>query len=220
MRLSKRLQAIADWIPTGDTVVDIGCDHAHLDIYLTLQGKNKCIATDLRESVLQIAQENIKNAHLEGQITLIQSDGMEKVTPPEKGGAVIAGMGCTTIVNILKNPKCMQFSYLIIQTNNAWDTLRRQLSIMGLQLTDEKVVLDQGKYYVLMKWEKGNVHYSKKQCFLGPLLVKQKDAKSYYQYLLQQYKTIQSALPFSYLTKRYHNYKKIKWLQKELKREL
>ena len=34
MRISKRLKAITEFIDKDDKVVDIGCDHALLDIYL------------------------------------------------------------------------------------------------------------------------------------------------------------------------------------------
>ena len=39
--LSKRLKAIASLVD-GENVIDIGCDHAFLDIYLTIQGNQSC----------------------------------------------------------------------------------------------------------------------------------------------------------------------------------
>ena len=33
MELSKRLQAIADMVPVGSRVADVGCDHGFLSIY-------------------------------------------------------------------------------------------------------------------------------------------------------------------------------------------
>ena len=61
MKLPKRLNAIASLIEKDTNVIDVGCDHALLDIYLTLQNKNKCIATDINENALNIAKKNIKN---------------------------------------------------------------------------------------------------------------------------------------------------------------
>ena len=38
--LSKRLETIASLIPLGASVIDIGCDHALLDIYLVKRNDN------------------------------------------------------------------------------------------------------------------------------------------------------------------------------------
>ena len=54
--LSKRLKEIANYIPDNIKMVDIGCDHALLDIYLTLYNDNKCLATDISEGALKQAK--------------------------------------------------------------------------------------------------------------------------------------------------------------------
>ena len=41
-KLSKRLEAVATLVDVGKRVIDVGCDHAYLDIYLTLNNENKC----------------------------------------------------------------------------------------------------------------------------------------------------------------------------------
>lgn len=217
MRLSARLHALAGLIPEGYSVVDVGCDHALLDIYLTLNHKNKCIASDIRPNVIEIAKQNILSYRLENQIELMQSDGLEDIVPPENAVLVIAGMGTSTILSILENPKIEQFSYLIIQTNNEWNLLRKQLSLKKFKIIEEQIVLDKNKYYVLMKWEKGSCHYNQKQCFLGPCLMKQKSSKTYYETLLEQYLRIDKSIPFHDLYKKYQVKLKIHWLKKELK---
>ena len=40
IKLSKRLQTIANYIEDGNKIIDIGCDHAYLSIYLALNKKN------------------------------------------------------------------------------------------------------------------------------------------------------------------------------------
>ena len=60
MNLSKRLEAVATLVDVGKRVIDVGCDHGYLDIYLTLNNENKCIATDINEKALNIAINNIK----------------------------------------------------------------------------------------------------------------------------------------------------------------
>ena len=99
IKLSKRLQKIAELINEEDTVLDIGCDHALLDIYLTLYNNNRCIATDINKSALKKAEENIKKYNL--NIKTIISDGLSNVEINNDQIVVLAGMGTSTIISIL-----------------------------------------------------------------------------------------------------------------------
>ena len=61
MRLSSRLKAIAEFVSDGEKIIDIGCDHALLDIYLYQNRKKvKIIASDIHEGALKQAEKNIK----------------------------------------------------------------------------------------------------------------------------------------------------------------
>ena len=60
MKLSKRLEAVATLVDVGVRVIDVGCDHGYLDIYLTENNDNKCIATDINKNALESAINNIK----------------------------------------------------------------------------------------------------------------------------------------------------------------
>ena len=58
--LSKRLQMLANMVTKGNRVVDIGCDHAYLSIYLVESGI--CpggLAMDVRKGPLSAAEESI-----------------------------------------------------------------------------------------------------------------------------------------------------------------
>ena len=75
IKLSSRLKALADYIEDNDSMVDIGCDHGLLDIYLTLNKKNvKVIASDVNENALNNAKKNIKKYNLEDKISKRKSD--------------------------------------------------------------------------------------------------------------------------------------------------
>ena len=57
MRLSKRLKAISEFINENDKVIDIGCDHALLDIYLKETYQDiKIIASDIHEGAIKMAK--------------------------------------------------------------------------------------------------------------------------------------------------------------------
>ena len=60
IKLSKRLDAIANLIDKEDTVIDIGCDHALMTISLALKNNKTYYASDLRQSALDMARGNIK----------------------------------------------------------------------------------------------------------------------------------------------------------------
>ena len=59
-KLSKRLQAAADFVTVGSCAADIGTDHGFLPIYLIQSGKcPRAVAMDIRKGPLERAQEHI-----------------------------------------------------------------------------------------------------------------------------------------------------------------
>ncbi len=195
MKLSRRLQTIIDMIPEGVRVIDVGCDHAFLDIYLTLKGTNRCIASDINENVLKKTKEMIESYQLLDKIQIVRSDGLKEIEVKQDDFVVIAGMGTSTILRILSEKEIAQ---VIIQSNNDLEELRRNLSDnYGFLIVDEQVVFEKNLYYVIMKIQKGNVHYSDKECQLGPILISKRDSltKSYFEALLKKKKKILDALP-------------------------
>ena len=60
MQLSLRLSAIADLVTEGNRLVDVGCDHGYLPVYLMLNHKIPgALATDVGKGPLARAQEHI-----------------------------------------------------------------------------------------------------------------------------------------------------------------
>ena len=100
---SKRLLEIASLVPVHSTVVDVGCDHGLLDIYLTLHRNCKCTASDINENCLKSARENIKKYSLVDKIKVVKSDGLNDVKYNKTDYIIIAGMGTNTILRILEN---------------------------------------------------------------------------------------------------------------------
>ena len=65
IKISKRLEAISSLIPNNSKIIDIGCDHGLLDIYLYQKKiSTKLIASDINENALNNAKDNIKKNKL------------------------------------------------------------------------------------------------------------------------------------------------------------
>lgn len=76
MKLSKRLKAISDLVEPYSSIIDVGSDHAYLDIYLNLYKNCECLAIDKSNYCVQTAK---KNAELyKAKIKSIQNDGLKK----------------------------------------------------------------------------------------------------------------------------------------------
>lgn len=182
MNLSKRLQAVATLVDIGKRVIDVGCDHAYLSIYLTLNNENRCIATDINKNALDNAIKNIKKYELENKIETKLTDGLKDIVINKKDNIVISGMGTTTILNILNTNKLS--STLIISSNNDIDLLRKEVVKLGFFIDSEIFIIDKKKPYVIIKFKKGFKKYNLNDYIFGPIL---KNNKEYRKYLIKKY---------------------------------
>lgn len=208
MKISKRLKLIASMCDC-ENIVDVGCDHALLDIYLTLNNKN-CIASDISEKVLINAFKNVEKYNLIDKIKLIQSDGTKNIEIPSNSTLIISGMGAHTIIEILNNTNHSNINELILQSNNNIELLRKEITRLGYYIEKEKSVLDKNKYYVIIKFKKGKKKYSKKDYIIGNL------DKDYYNYLLNKNNEIIEKLKFKNFFKKYKLKKVNKWLKQKI----
>lgn len=199
---TKRIKQLASLIDKNVNVIDIGCDHGLLDIYLTLYNQNKCIASDIKQTALNQAIDNIKKYDLEIQTVL--SDGLNEITIEKNTECVIAGMGTNTIIDILENEKAKQIDTFIIQSNNDYYLLRKYMVKKGYQIIDEITFKDKNIRYIIIKFQKGINKYSKLQYILGPVLISKKDTDTieYLKEELHKNNYIMSNLPKKYFIRK------------------
>ena len=190
MILSKRLEAVATLVDIGARVIDIGCDHAYLDIYLTLNNDNICIATDINKNALDMAKKNIKKYKLQDKIETVLTDGLTDIEVKEKDNIVISGMGTHTILDILKTNTLSET--LIISSNNDIEILREEVIKLGYIVESEIFLIDKEKPYIIIKFIKGYKRYSKKDIKIGPIL---KHNIEYKNYLIKKTKKILNSIP-------------------------
>ena len=118
VQLSRRLKAIADMVTEGNRLVDVGCDHGYLPVYLMLNHKIPgAIATDVGKGPLARAQEHIAQYGMSKYIEARLCDGLQGVRTGEGDTLVIAGMGGPLMEKILTEGKAALpgFRELILQ---------------------------------------------------------------------------------------------------------
>ena len=189
IKLSNRLKTIGDLILSGKSsyIIDVGCDHALLDIYLLQNNNNlKVIASDIREKPLESAKKNIIKYSFLNKIELLLKDGIKDINK-DIDTAVISGMGEETIINIL-NDGCEELNHinrLVISSNNKYIDIRKKINELGYIINNEIIVYEDGKYYIIMDFIKGKRKYTSRELYFGPILLKNKNELfyKYYNYL-------------------------------------
>lgn len=183
MQLSMRLSAIAALVSEGNRLVDVGCDHGYLPLSLYLEKKiPSAIAMDVRPGPLSRAKEHIAEYGLETYIKTRLSDGLEALSPGEGDTLTIAGMGGPLMERILTDGEKVRetFQELILQPQSDIPHFRRFLKQIGWKTVAEDIILEDGKFYPMMKVVKGmaeavpeNAPYTMEEAF-GELLLKEK----------------------------------------------
>lgn len=148
--LSNRLKTLADMVPAGYRVADVGCDHGFLDIYLIQSGRaSGAIAMDVRKGPLSAAARHIREAGLETLIETRLSDGLEQFRAGEAEVLVCAGMGGPLMQRILSEDprKTGSFREMVLQPQSELREFRVFLREAGYIVEAEEIVFEDGKYY-------------------------------------------------------------------------
>lgn len=143
IKLSDRLQKIADFIEPGESIADVGTDHGFLPIALWEQGKSPhVILSDINPGPLEKARFNISKHFPEKEFDIRIGSGIRTIRPAEVDDVVIAGMGGLLIAEILSDDqgKSKSFKKLILQPRNAQNKLRAWLLENGFTIRDEVLV--------------------------------------------------------------------------------
>lgn len=220
MKINNRLKVLGDLVPDNSVCLDIGCDHAFLDIYLEKSNRGiKTIAADIAEGPLEQAKQNIKREKLERKIEVRLGNGLDTYTE-DINTIIISGMGGRNIIGIFKNnlKKIKNVTTLIFSPNNYQEDVKRYFCKNEFYIEDEVFVKDKKFIYQIIILKRGNKKYTKKQYFFGPiLLIKKGDLfKEYYE---REYKTREIMLEFlpkRFHLKRYHLKQELKEIKKEL----
>lgn len=153
-QLPKRLETIIERMPTSGCLADIGCDHAYVAIEAVRRGRAaRALACDVRKGPLQQAAEHILCAGLAGKIETRLSDGLEQVAPGEADTVVVAGMGGPLMERILQG-RLEDFAHFVLSPQSEIPHFRRFLLAEDMQIDEETMLIDEGKYYVILNVSK------------------------------------------------------------------
>lgn len=160
MVLSNRLLAIAQMVTKGNVVVDIGTDHGYLPIFLIEQGQiERAIAMDINKGPLSRAKAHIQEHGLLNYIDTRLSDGAASLCADEGDTLVISGMGGNLVIKILTEGtlNLLHIKEFILQPQSELYGVRKFLQENGFIIREENMILDEEKYYTVIKAEKGHM---------------------------------------------------------------
>lgn len=154
VRLSPRLAAIAELVPPGRALADIGTDHALLPAALVLRGTvPRALACDRAAEPLARARATIDRLGLAERIALRRGDGLAALAAGEAETAVIAGVGARSALAILAGWPGRGLSRVIVQVNYGSEEVRRWLVDHGLRIVDERLAEDRERFYTAIAAE-------------------------------------------------------------------
>lgn len=173
--LTPRLRLLADWVPDGTRLADVGTDHGHLPICLLLERRiSRAVACDLRPGPLSRARENADACGVSERMDFRLCDGLAEVRPEEAETIVVAGMGGENIADILRAaPWTADGRHtLLLQPMTRPESLRSFLADGGYRIVREQLVWDRGTLYPVLQAGGGRMDLSLGQRYGGAALTR------------------------------------------------
>ena len=152
LQLQPRLRLLADMVPAGAHLADIGTDHGYLPVWLMQQGRiTSAIAADIGPEPLAHARRTA--AEYGAALDLRLCDGLRGIAPHEADTLVMAGMGGETIIAILEGAAWTKDGAhtLLLQPMTKAADLRYWLAVNGYSFTEERLVWNKNYLYPVLR---------------------------------------------------------------------
>ena len=153
LELTPRLRAVADLVPRGSILADVGTDHAYLPVWLLLHGRiAHAIASDVRPDPLARAKLTAERYDCTDRMTFLLCDGLDGVAAGAADTVAIAGMGGETIAAVLSRPAWIADPAvtLLLQPMSRRHLLRRWLWQNGFGIKKETIVREGDRLYTII----------------------------------------------------------------------
>lgn len=220
VKLNNRLLAVSSFIEENQSIIDIGCDHALLSIYL-VQNKNpkKVIASDIKEGPLLHAKENIKKYQVEDKIIVKLGAGIEPIEE-DINTIIISGMGGLNMIGILKytKDKYKNVNTIILSPNSDTEQVRKEICKLGFYIENEMLVKEKDIIYPVIRFQRGKKKYHFSDYLYGPILLERKEPLliEYMKLEKEKKEKLLSILPKKYIKRRMQLKKELKVINQNL----
>ena len=177
IKLSQRLQAIADFVPLGSRVADVGTDHGFLPCYLAQTGQAvQAFACDINTQPLALARKNVVDYQVAHIVGTRLGNGLAVIEPGEVDVVTIAGMGGSLMIEILDAAPLVvdKLKRIILQPNVGAEAVRVWAEKNRWHIVQEELVRENDRFSVIIAMEPGrNLQaMTPVELFLGPDLLK------------------------------------------------
>lgn len=185
IKLSKRLNKIAELVDFEASVIDVGTDHGYVPNFLC---ENKIssdiIATDISKNSLEKSIELTRELGNEKFVRNILANG---IVDENRDNIIIAGLGGIQIAEIIANSIDIAKSSkkLILQPMQKTNILRRELNNMGFEIFDEEIIYEDERYFeiILARFSNNIDRNLKEENFYFSKKLIDKKNKTYLSYL-------------------------------------
>ena len=195
IHLSKRLYAVASFVSRGVHLVDVGCDHCYIPIWLMQQEMvPHVLALDVREEPLARAKENISSYGFSpSQIEIRLSDGLKAYQKGEADSLLMSGIGGLLVCEILSYAQEMSylddFKELILSPHTDQGEVRRKLHELHFRIDCETMALDAGKYYTVIHAVHGEEQYDREEEYLYGKYLIEHPTQTFHAFIEKQLET-------------------------------
>lgn len=184
IKLSKRLETVASFLPAAAFFADIGSDHAYLPCYVCLHDEQaRVIAGEVNKGPYESACKTVDDYLLSDRVEVRLGNGLQVLKSNEITELVIAGMGGSLIKDILNDgsEKLHRVKRIIAQPNMNARDVRRWFLINGYTITNEAIIEENDHIYEIIVGDRNEIPTTfstaleERQLLFGPLLMKDKN---------------------------------------------
>ena len=158
ININNRLVTALSFMEHCECMADIGSDHGYSSVYAIKENiSDSVIATDISAPSLAKTERLVKEFCLQDKIECRCGNGLSVLKKNEANAAFIAGMGADLIADIIEQSEdvAKALDYMVLQPMNSAIPLRKRIIEMGYRIIEEGIVIDNEKFYQIIKCTAG-----------------------------------------------------------------
>ena len=152
--LPPRLRAVADLVPAGAAIVDVGAGAGQLSLWLLGSGRVPAVIAVEREGA--VGRELARRARPRG-LSVRSGDGLRALRGSDRAETlVISGLGARSMLRVLDTggERTRLLRRLVLQPQTEAGLLRSRLVKRGFAIVNERMALERGRFYTVIAAER------------------------------------------------------------------